>query len=90
LTRCDTLTPEEINEKVNFFLNLLSLKRNDLAQKYKAREDLHSYCQDVYERDGNLPFFVIPLSSVSKINVDPIKYALSDVIRKVRDEESRC
>ncbi|MBN1838421.1 MAG: GTPase ObgE [Campylobacterales bacterium] len=90
LTRCDTLTPEEINEKVDFFLNLLGLKRNDLAQKYKAREDLHSYCQDVYERDGNLPFFVMPLSSVSKINVDPIKYALSDVIRKVRDEESRC
>ena len=90
LSRCVTLTPEEINEKLNFFLNLLSLKRNDLAQKYKAREDLHSYCQDVYERDGNLPFFVIPLSSVSKINVDPIKYALSDVIRKVRDEESRC
>lgn len=90
LTRCDTLTPEEINEKVDFFLNLLGLKRNDLAQKYKAREDLYSYCQDVYERDGNLPFFVMPLSSVSKINVDPIKYALSDVIRKVRDEESRC
>lgn len=90
LTRCDTLSPEEINEKVDLFLNLLGLKTNDLAQKYKAREDLHSYCQDVYERESHLPFFVMPLSSVSKINVDAIKYALSDVIRKVRDEESRC
>ncbi len=88
LTRCDTMDVAETNEKVDEFLALLGLSRNELSLKYKSREDLHSYCQDVYERDGSLPFFVMPLSSVSKINVDPIKYALSDVITKVRDEES--
>jgi len=60
----------------------------NLTHKYKTREDLHSYGQDVHERERALPFFVMPLSSVSKINVDSIKYALSDVITKVRDEKS--
>ena len=89
LTRCDTLSPEEVNNKVDDFLEILGLKANELAGKYKVREDLHTYAQDVYERDSALPFFVMPISSVSKINIDPIKYALSDVITKVRDEKSR-
>ena len=90
LTRCDTLSPEETNEKVDQFLKLLGLEANTFADKYKAREDLHTYCQDVHERERALPFFVMPISSVSKINIDPIKYALSDVITKVRDEKSSC
>ena len=90
LTRCDTLTAEETNEKVDQFLKLLDLEANGFASKYKVREDLHTYCQDVHERERALPFFVMPISSVSKINIDPIKYALSDVITKVRDEKSSC
>lgn len=89
LTRCDTMEPSEINEKVDGFLDLLGLVPNTLSSKYKTREDIHSYAQDVYERDQTLPFFVLPISSVSKINIDPIKYALSDVITRVRDEKSR-
>lgn len=89
LTRCDTMGVEEINEKVDSFLALLNLQPNKGADKYKVREDLHAYAQDVYERDASLPFFVIPISSVSKINIDAVKYALSDVITKVRDEKSR-
>ncbi|MDD3342851.1 MAG: GTPase ObgE [Sulfurospirillaceae bacterium] len=90
LTRCDTLSPEETNARVDAFLELLNLTQNNLTGKYKSREDLHSYGQDVHERDRALPFFVLPISSVSKINIDAIKYALSDVVTKVRDEESRC
>ena len=90
LTRCDTLSVDEINERVDTFLHLLELSPNEHASKYKAREDLHTYCQDVHERERALPFFVMPISSVSKINIDPIKYALSDVITKVRDEKSSC
>ncbi len=89
LTRCDTLEPSEINERVTAFLDLMGLKANDMTSKYKTREDIYSYGQDVYERDGALPFFVLPISSVSKINIDAIKYALSDVITRVRDEKSR-
>lgn len=88
LTRCDTLTPEEVNERVSSFLKLLELEPNTLASKYKVREDLETYCQDVHERERALPFFVMPISSVSKINIDPLKYALSDVVTKVRDEKS--
>ena len=88
LTRCDTLTPEEVNERVSSFLKLLELEPNTLASKYKVREDLETYCQDVHERERALPFFVMPISSVSKINIDPLKYALSDVVTKVRHEKS--
>ncbi len=89
LTRCDTLEPNEINEYVDAFLKLLNLEPNTLTSKYKTREDIHSYGQDVHERNPELPFFVLPISSVSKINIDAIKYALSDIVTKVRDEKSR-
>ncbi len=89
LTRCDTLEPNEINEHVDAFLKLLNLEPNTLTSKYKTREDIHSYGQDVHERNPELPFFVLPISSVSKINIDAIKYALSDIVTKVRDEKSR-
>ena len=78
-----------MNEKIYAFLALMGLKPNSLTSKYKTREDIHSFGQDVYERDATLPFFVLPISSVSKINIDAIKYALSDVITRVRDEKSR-
>ncbi|MDD4507015.1 MAG: GTPase ObgE [Sulfurospirillaceae bacterium] len=90
LTRCDTLSVEEMNERTDAFLELLGLKPNGLMDKYKAREDIHAFGQDVHERDNALPFFVLPISSVSKINIDPIKYALSDIVTKVRDEKSSC
>lgn len=90
LTRCDTLSVEEMNERTGAFLELLGLKPNGLMDKYKAREDIHAFGQDVHERDNTLPFFVLPISSVSKINIDPIKYALSDIVTKVRDEKSSC
>ena len=86
LTRCDTLSVEEMNERTGAFLELLGLKPNGLMDKYKAREDIHAFGQDVHERDNTLPFFVLPISSVSKINIDPIKYAVSDIDTKVRDE----
>ena len=89
LTRCDTLEPNEVNEHVDAFLKLLNLEPNTLTSKYKTREDIHSYGQDVHERNPELPFFVLPISSVSKINIDAIKYALSDIVTKVRDEKSR-
>ena len=89
LTRCDTLEPSEINEKVDAFLKLLDLEPNTFTSKYKTREDIHSFGQDVHERNPELPFFVLPISSVSKINIDAIKYALSDIVTKVRDEKSR-
>ncbi len=89
LTRCDTLEPNEINEYVDAFLKLLNLEPNTLTSKYKTREDIHSYGQDVHERNPELPFFVLPISSVSKINIDAIKFALSDIVTQVRDEKSR-
>lgn len=89
LTRCDTLEPNEINAHVDAFLKLLNLEPNTATSKYKTREDIHSYGQDVHERNPELPFFVLPISSVSKINIDAIKYALSDIVTKVRDEKSR-
>ena len=89
LTRCDTLETSELNAQVDGFLELVGLKANTLSSKYKTREDIHSFAQDVHERDSKLPFFILPILSVSKINIDAIKYALSDIVTKVRDEKSR-
>ncbi len=90
LTRCDALSPEELEEKTQEFLNLIDIQANDLGKTYAFNEDIKAFCQDVYEYDTSKPFFVLPISSVSNINVESIKYALSGAVTKVRKDESSC
>ena len=89
LTRSDALSPEEVIEKTKAFLKVVGLKANSLGEHYSADKEIPSYFQDKYEYDISKPFFVAPISSMSRSNLDSIKYALGDVVEVVRklDEE---
>ncbi len=83
LTRCDTIDTESANEKVQEMLDLnnMNAKVEVDSQKYEF------FIQDIYERDSSKPYFVMPVSSVSNINIKELNYALADIVYKIKDGE---
>lgn len=83
LTRCDTIDAKSANEKVQEMLDLNSMdaKIETDNQKYDF------FIQDIHERDSSKPYFVMPISSVSNINIKEINYALADIVYKLKDEK---
>ncbi len=85
LSRADALSEEEVVSKTRDFLKHLDLKEETHGNKYQFLEKFPTYLQDtelpaVY--DKTKPFFVAPFSSISQINIDPLRYALSDIVSK--------
>ncbi len=88
LTKIDAIPEEELNEKVESFIKDIGLettKENSFAfEKGKSY-----FLQDLtYNRyDESLPYFVLPISSATKQNIEPIKFALYDLISRDRCED---
>lgn len=78
LTKCDNFDIDELNEKVKEFLNSLGLKANDKMSKFGLNDEYLSY----YNVQGQSPRFVLPISSVTKTNVDCLKYALDAMTKE--------
>ncbi|MGM0622529.1 MAG: GTPase ObgE [Campylobacterota bacterium] len=73
LTKCDLYEKEELNEKVEAFIKHLGLQPNSEFSKFGLAADVVSY----YTTQNDSPRFILPLSSVTKSNIAPLKYALS-------------
>jgi len=83
LTRCDTLDAKSINEQVSEMLKL-----NDMSANVdKESEKYEFFIQDIHERDSLKPYFVMPVSSVSNINIKQLNYALADIVYKLKEEK---
>ena len=80
LTRCDTQDAKSINEKVQDMLDLNDMNTNIDKQS----ENYEYFIQDIYSRDSSKPFFVMPISSVSNINIQQLNYALADIVYKIK------
>ena len=92
ITKIDALPNEELNLKIKEFLNSLNLEPNKNALKYKAKEDLLSFAQDKEDwedLDFSKPAFVLPISAVARVNLEPLKYMLYDLVKssKAKGEE---
>jgi GTP-binding protein len=85
LTRADALSPEEVMEKTRSFLDHLGLKDEKGENRYRFDENYPAYVQQIDyagEISKEKPFFVAPISSVTGINIDPLRYALGDIVQK--------
>ncbi|MFK5880730.1 MAG: GTPase ObgE [Sulfurospirillum sp.] len=83
LSRCDTLDAKSINEKVQDMLDL-----NEMSVIVdKNSENYEYFVQDIYERDSSKPYFVMPISSVSNINIKQLNYAIADIVYMMQKEE---
>jgi len=88
LTRCDVISPDEIDDLVLGFLDLLGLEANKKSNEFSFDENIAFYVQDAaveelgYER--KLPYFVAPISSATNKNIEPLKYALFNLVQSDR------
>jgi len=78
LTRIDAITPEEANTKMEELLETLGLKANDGLKKYGVDESYQGYLSE----EKSNPLFVMPISSVAKVNIQPLIFVLSDIMGK--------
>ncbi len=82
LSRVDALNEDEANKKIEEFLEYLKLSKlhND-----KCDNRYFSFVQNKDEFkntfDKSQPYFVIPISSIAKINIEPLKYLLFEAIK---------
>lgn len=88
LTRADTLPTEEVREKVEDFISMLELTPGDKSV-YDFDSELGFYEQgdiddDQVAFDSSNPFFIAPISSVMRTNIDPIRYSLYKLVALAR------
>jgi GTP-binding protein len=90
ITKCDALPADELNERVDSFLADMELSKNSNAQKFGADSSVSSYMQEKEEWesiDNSKPMFVLPISSVSRFNIEPLKYMLFDLTKEAKKED---
>jgi len=90
ITKCDTYPAEEANVLVEQFLEDIGLKANKTLNKFKAKKEYSSYG---FEEDfgvdlpQNEPLFVLPISSVSHLNTEALRYTMKNYIDSVKEQE---
>jgi GTP-binding protein len=82
LSRSDALSTDEVIQKTQAFLNEIGLKSNETEEEFHFEKP--AYVQNMDEYDIKKPFFVAPISSISNLNLNSMKYALSQVVKKVK------
>jgi GTP-binding protein len=84
LTKCDALSSEELEERVNEFFTALDID--------SSGENIYKFDGKCFLQQPNLkdefditkPYFISLLSSVTNYNIESIKYALYDLIKSAR------
>jgi len=92
ITKCDTFTIEEINVLIEKFLEDIQLQPNSTLNRFKANEEYLSYgFEESFGVDlpEDKPLFVLPISSVSHLNTEALRYALKNFITSVGKQEEQ-
>ncbi len=90
VTKSDAISVDELNIKLNELFEAIDIKPNSIARQFGAKDDLISYVQNVEEWDRlnfTKPLFILPISSVSRLNLDALKFLLFKLINSVKKEE---
>jgi len=87
LTRSDAISEEEVEEKSKEFIKMLGLEPNKNGKHFGFEDSIPAYCQDAENFEGydnSKPYFVMPISSISRKNLEAIKYALLGAVNEAR------
>lgn len=87
LTRYDGAFTDDVEGMIHEFLEQIGLKEERPTERYRLNSELPCYFQDIHEFDGSKPYFVLPISSVTRGNIEAIRFALGDIVAKVRKED---
>ena len=87
LTRTDIVPPEEVSEKVSEFIAMLGLEPSKKSE-FNFDTELPYFIQESADEtlgyDRKQPYFVVPISSAINKNIEPIKYALFNLVHQTR------
>ena len=83
LTKIDALSEDEANEKIDKFIEGLQLGVGG-ENRYGLDERYHFFLQDLSAYEKEKPFFIFPISAVAHINIEPLKFALYDLVKVSR------
>ncbi len=82
LTKIDAFSIEEANQKIASFIDSLGLQPS--ADNRYGLDDRYLFYLQGEEYDKTRPFFVFGISAVAKINIEPLKFALYDLVKRNR------
>jgi len=81
LTKIDAINPEELNTKIEDFIKGIGLElSNENAFGFEKDKVYHLQDTVCNKFDQSKPFFVLPMSSVTKQNTKSVRFALYDLI----------
>jgi len=87
LTRVDIIPPEEVEELVGSFLEMLGLERSK-KNEFNFDEAMPFYVQESADEtlgfDKEKPYLVAPISSATFKNIEPLKYSLFNLVQAGR------
>jgi GTP-binding protein len=87
LTRVDIVPAEDVTKMVNEFIELLGLQKTEKSE-FDFDENLPYYIQPSADKtlgyDSSKPYFVVPISSATHKNIEPLKYALFNLVQESR------
>ncbi|WP_457749482.1 GTPase ObgE [Sulfurimonas sp.] len=87
LTRTDIVPQEEINEKIVEFITMLGLESSK-GSEFDFDKDLPYFIQESVDEtlgyDMQKPYFIVPISSAISKNIEPLKYALFNLVQQTR------
>ena len=93
ITKCDSFSIDEVNALTEQFIEDIGLKVNKTLNRYKVNREYSSYgFEDDFGIDlpVDKPLFVLPISSVSHLNTEALRYALKGVVNSVKEQEKEA
>ena len=87
LTRVDIVPPEELEEKVASFIEMLGhapSTTNEFGFDSEIPYFIQESADETLGYDVNEPYFIAPISSATSKNIEPLKYALFNLVQQSR------
>jgi len=87
LTRVDIVPPEDVKALVEGFIEMMGLKPTQKSE-FDFDENLPYFIQESVDEtlgyDREKPYFIVPISSAINKNIEPLKYALFNLVQSDR------
>ncbi|MEO1938243.1 MAG: GTPase ObgE [Sulfurimonas sp.] len=87
LTRVDIVPPEDVKALVEGFIEMMGLKPTQKSE-FNFDENLPYFIQESVDEtlgyDREKPYFIVPISSAINKNIEPLKYALFNLVQSDR------
>lgn len=87
LTRSDVVPVDELEALISGFIEMLGLQANKTSE-YAFDSELPYFIQESVDEtlgyDKSLPYLIAPISSATSKNIEPLKYALFNLVQSDR------